>query len=165
MDLLIMIFVTLGTQDKSFVRLLKSIEVLIESGVITEEVIVQAGFTQFSSKSMKIFDYVSMDEFNAYIDRCSLLITHGGVGSILTGCLAKKKVLAVARREKYNEHENNHQIQIVDEFDKRGYIIGCLDADDLLSAYERVLEFTPVEYHPNNLKICEMIVNFIENNV
>lgn len=159
-----MIFVTLGTQDKSFIRLLQAVDALIESGVIKENVIAQTGFTNFSSHNIKIFDYVPMDMFSKYIEECSILITHGGVGSILAGCMAKKKVIAVARKKKYDEHENDHQMQIVKEFDQRGYIIGCLDVSDLAAAYKKVQEFTPVEYQSNNSKICELIVNFIEKN-
>lgn len=159
-----MIFVTLGTQDKSFERLLQAVDRLIADGVIREDVIAQTGFTRFSSDRMKVFDYVPMDSFSKYIEECSLLITHGGVGSILAGCTAKKKVIAVARKKEYDEHESDHQMQIVKEFDQRGYIIGCLDVSDLAAAYKKVQEFTPVEYQSNNSKICELIVNFIEKN-
>ena len=54
-----MILITLGTQDKEFTRLLEKVDELIEEKVIKEEVIVQAGYTKYKSKSMKIFDYVS----------------------------------------------------------------------------------------------------------
>ena len=48
-----MILVTLGTQDKSFERLLK-IDELIDKQVIKEEVIVQAGHTKYESNNMEI---------------------------------------------------------------------------------------------------------------
>ena len=51
-----MILVTLGTQDKSFVRLLKAIDREIKKGNIKEKVIVQAGYTKYNSKNMEIFD-------------------------------------------------------------------------------------------------------------
>ena len=57
-----MILVTLGTQDNSFERLLKEIEHLIETGIIQEKVIVQAGNTKFESNKMKIIDFVSQKE-------------------------------------------------------------------------------------------------------
>ncbi|MDL2276839.1 hypothetical protein LJC02_04205 [Breznakia sp. OttesenSCG-928-G09] len=158
-----MIFVTLGTQDKSFHRLLESIESMIEEEIITDLVVVQAGYTKFESKHMEIVDYVEMDKFEKYIDSCDLLITHGGVGSILSGCLAHKKVLAVSRLEQYNEHENDHQIQIVREFTKRNYILGCFDAKDLKKTYISVKDFKPTEYIPNNEHICNMIVDYINN--
>ena len=46
-----MIFVTLGTQDKSFNRLLEKVDRQIDLGNIKEKVIVQAGFTKYNSKS------------------------------------------------------------------------------------------------------------------
>ena len=52
-----MIFVTLGTQDKNFDRLLVAIDKEIKKGNIKEKVIVQAGTTNFKSENMEIFDY------------------------------------------------------------------------------------------------------------
>ena len=65
---------------------------------------------------MKIFDLIPMDEFDEMIKKCDLLITHGGVGSIITGLKNNKKVIAAARLSKYNEHVNDHQLQIIDNF-------------------------------------------------
>ena len=78
-----MILVTLGTQDKPFPRLLKEIERQIKKGNIKDDVIVQAGCTKFKSKYMKIFDLMPMDEFDKLLKDCDLLITHGGVGTIV----------------------------------------------------------------------------------
>ena len=49
-----MIFVTLGTQDKGFPRLLEAIDREIELGNIKDKVIVQAGLTDYNSKNMEI---------------------------------------------------------------------------------------------------------------
>ena len=51
----ILIFVTLGTQDKEFTRLLKILDKEIQKGLI-KDVVVQAGFTKYKSKRMKIFE-------------------------------------------------------------------------------------------------------------
>ena len=48
-----MIFVTLGTQDKDFSRLLKAIDREIEKGTIKEKVIVQAGHSKYESRIWK----------------------------------------------------------------------------------------------------------------
>ena len=80
-----MILVTLGTQDKKFDRLLKAIDKEIENKNIKEKVIVQAGYTKYKSKNMEIFDLTTPEELDNLVKKCSLLITHGGVGSILTG--------------------------------------------------------------------------------
>ena len=63
-----MILVTLGTQDKSFERLLRDIQKQIDLGNIKEKVVVQAGFTKFDSKDMEIFDLIPMDDFDKYLN-------------------------------------------------------------------------------------------------
>lgn len=78
-----MILVTLGTQDKSFVRLLKAIDREIKKGNIKEKVVVQAGYTKYNSKNMEIFDLTTPDEIDKLMKEARIVITHGGVGSIL----------------------------------------------------------------------------------
>ena len=80
-----MVFVTLGTNDESFERLLKAIDKAIDKGLIKDKVVVQAGCTKYESKNMEIMDLVPREKFDELIKKCDLLITHGGVGSILTG--------------------------------------------------------------------------------
>ena len=87
-----MIFVTLGTQDKTFTRLLEAIQKQIDKGVIKKKVVVQSGCTKFESKDMEIFDLISAEEFSKYIEECDILITHGGVGSIISGIKSNKKI-------------------------------------------------------------------------
>ena len=87
-----MILVTLGTQDKTFVRLLDEIDKLINKGIIQDKVIVQAGFTKYSSDNMEIFDLIPQDEFNNLMSKADLVITHGGVGNIISALEKNKKV-------------------------------------------------------------------------
>ena len=126
-----MILVTLGTQDRSFKRLLEAIQKQIDNGIIKDKVIVQAGHTQFESKDMEIFDLLDRDKFGELISKCDLLITHGGVGSILTGLNNNKKVIAAPRLKEYNEHQNNHQLEIIEKFTDSGLILPLYDFDNL----------------------------------
>ena len=87
-----MILVTLGTQDKPFVRLLEMVQQLIDEKIIDQKVNVQAGYTVFNSKDMNIFDYIDMDSYKKMLDECDILITHGGVGTIVTAVKDGKKV-------------------------------------------------------------------------
>lgn len=152
-----MIFVTLGTQDKSFERLLKIIDEQAEKGNINDQIIVQAGYTKYKSANMEIFDYIDMNTFNRYIDESDIVITHGGVGSILTSIMKHKKVIAVARLSDFDEHENDHQIEIVTRFRELGYILGCIEVGEFAEKWQEVNDFKPVEYKSNNDKFCELI--------
>ena len=158
-----MIFVTLGTNDESFERLLKAIDKEIEKGTIKERVVVQAGCTKYQSKNMEILDLVPRDEFDKLISECDLLITHGGVGSILTGINKGKTVIAVPRLAKYNEHGNDHQLQIVDNFSKRKYILAVKDLNKLGKTIEKAKRFKPQKFVSNTNNIINMIENYIDN--
>lgn len=159
-----MIFVTLGTQDKSFKRLLKSIDKCIENKHIKQKVIVQAGYTKYKSNNMTIIDFMDKDEFEHNIDSCSLLITHGGAGSILTGMKKKKKIIAVPRLCKYKEHTNDHQLQIVNNLEDEGYILKCNNLKDLDKVIKESKKFIPKEYNPNNKKMLNIIEEYIDKN-
>ncbi len=159
-----MILVTLGTQDKSFHRLLDEIQRLIDKKVIKDRVVVQAGFTKYQSKDMEIFDLIDRDKFNMLMKECDLLITHGGVGSILTGLKNEKKIIACPRQKQYNEHINDHQKQIVEEFSKVGYIIGIMDINELENAIKKIKEFKIKKYKSNTHNMVKLIDNFIKSN-
>ncbi len=159
-----MILVTLGTQDKQFKRLLDDIQKEIDAGNIKDKVIVQAGYTKYNSKDMEIFDLVDRDKFNDLINKCDLLITHGGVGSILTGLKNNKKVIVCPRLSKYKEHINDHQVQIVDNFYNSGYILKYCEEDNLKDVLKQVKKFKPKKYISNTNNFIKIIENFISNN-
>lgn len=157
-----MILVTLGTQDKSFKRLLDKIEKEINEGKIKEKVIVQAGYTDFNSNNMIIKKLIPMDEFDELIEKCDILITHGGVGSIITGLKKNKKVIAVARLKKYKEHTNDHQLQIIDNFTKAGYILNLDDFDSINDAINEAKKFIPNKYVSNKDNFVKTIESIID---
>ena len=158
-----MTLVILGTQDKSFDRLLRMVEKEIKNNNLKGEVIVQAGQTKFKSKYMKIFDLIPITKFNKLIKEADLVITHGGVGSIIQALKHNKKVIAVPRLARYKEHENDHQIQIVEEFTRNGYILSAKNAKELNKALEDVKKFEQKKYKSNNSKMVKLIENFIDN--
>lgn len=160
----ILILVTLGTQDKTFKRLLDDIQVQIDKGNIKDKVVVQAGFTKYNSKDMEIFDLIDREEFGKLISDCDLLITHGGVGSILTGLSEKKKIIACPRLAKYGEHINDHQRQIIDKFYDEGYLLKYDDGDDLGKVINSAKKFKANVYKSNTKNFVKVLEEFIDNN-
>ncbi len=157
-----MILVTLGTQDKSFERLLKQIDKEIEKGTIKEKVVVQAGHTKYESKNMEIFDLVSSEEFEKLMDKADILITHGGAGSILSGIKKGKVVIAAARLKKYKEHNNDHQKQIIREFSDKGYILELRDFEKLGKVLEKAKTFKPKKFVSNTENMIKLVEDYIE---
>lgn len=157
-----MILVLLGTQNNSFHRLLEEIEKNITDGTIKEEVIVQAGYTKFKSYKMRIIDLISREELEKLQEEANLIITHGGVGSIITSIRKGKKVIAVPRLHEYREHVNNHQKDIIKKFSEEGYIIGIEAVDNLKDALEKVKQFEPKKYELNNKLMIKTVEEFID---
>ncbi len=133
-----MIFVTLGTQDKEFRRLLQGVFDLN----IEDEIFIQSGSTKFkivdqlsenssipellrskSEKNYLIYSYIDKEVFEEYMQKASVIISHAGVGTIVQGLKLNKPMIIVPRREKYKEHVNDHQLEIVETFKNEKYII------------------------------------------
>lgn len=143
-----MIFVTLGTQDKHFDRLLNAVYKLETD----EKIVAQIGSTEFKSSKpedkFEIHKFLSNEEFEKYMDEARVVITHAGVGTIIYGLKKHKKMIVAARLKKYGEHVNDHQLQILQTFASEGYIIPLENFDDLPKLLE--MEFTPKEWKSNN---------------
>ena len=156
-----MIFVVLGTQDKRFDRLISLVDEAVSKGWIQEEVIVQAGCTDYLSSSMKIIDYISMDEFEKYMNECRILITHGGVGTIMSALRLKKPVIACARLAKYGEHHNDHQCEIIENFYEKNYLLQIKDGETLQNALKHAESFEVLEVESNNQKMISILSEFL----
>ena len=143
-----MIFVTLGTQDKHFDRLLTAVYKLETD----EKIVAQIGSTEFKSSkpedNFEIHKFLTNEEFEKYMDEARVVITHAGVGTIIYGLKKHKKMIVAARLKKYGEHVNDHQLQILQTFASEGYIIPLENFDDLPKLLE--MEFTPKEWKSNN---------------
>lgn len=159
-----MILVLLGTQNNDFTRLLREVQNNIDNGIIKEDVVVQAGSTKFESKDMKIFSLVPTDELLKLQEQARVIITHGGVGSIISSIKLGKKVIAIPRLAKYGEHVNDHQIQIVESFAKNGLIKGIFDIEKLGETLEKIESFSPTVFKSNTGNMIKIIENFIDNN-
>lgn len=158
-----MIFVTLGTQDKPFKRLIRSVEKQVELGNIKEEVIVQAGCTNYKTKfeNIKIIQYINIEEFNKNLEKANIVITHAGVGTIIQALEKNKKVIVAARKKVYGEHVNNHQEQILENFSKKGYVLPLRSFRKLNEVIDKVSEFKPKEFESNVEKFIENLENEI----
>jgi len=144
-----MIFLTVGTQDKPFERIIKAVEQAVIDGKITDEVIVQAGGTKYESEVLNVLNYVPFDEFNNYLLKADIIITHGGVGSILNALKLKKRVIAVPRLAKYGEHINDHQLQVIKKMTEQGYILSTEDETKITDKIKEAENFEVKEYTSN----------------
>ena len=159
-----MILVLLGTQNNSFHRLLEEVQKNIDNKNIKEEVVVQKGYTKFESENMTLYTQLPLDKLQQLIEKADLVITHGGVGSIISSIQKGKKVIAIPRLKKYGEHVNDHQNDIIKSFNDSGYIIGLSCVEELGEALQKVNDFKPKQYIKNAGNILKIVEDFIDNN-
>lgn len=158
-----MILVLLGTQNNDFTRLLKAIQENIDKKIIKEEVIVQAGFTKFKSKDMKIFSLMDKKKLNKLQEEADLIITHAGVGSIVSSLVKGKKVIVVPRLKKYDEHVNSHQIQIARRFKQQGYVKSVINLKNLGKVIQSMESFEPKKYEKQESNVISIIEDYIDS--
>lgn len=122
-NILKMIFVTLGTQNFNFIRLLKAVENAIEKRVIQEKVVAQIGNNKFQSDTIECIPFLDKETFNTYMDEAHFVISHAGTGSIISALKKRKKIIVGARLSEFDEHIDDHQLEILDTFAKMDLII------------------------------------------
>ncbi|WP_343839015.1 PssE/Cps14G family polysaccharide biosynthesis glycosyltransferase [Salinibacillus aidingensis] len=154
----------LGTHELPFTRLLDEMERLKQSGLVDDEIIVQNGNTRYSSEHMKLIPFMSYDEMERLFEQARLIITHAGTGSVTTGLKKGKKVIAAARLQKYGEHNDDHQLELVDVFEKQGHILSWSEGESLEDVIEQAEHFEPKPFHSGKDRMLKILHDFIEEN-
>ena len=156
-----MIFITLGSQKFQFNRILKKIDELIEKDIIKEEVFAQIGYSDYRPINYTYQDFLDSEKFSKLMESSTLVITHGGTGAIITAVKAGKKVIAVPRLAQYGEHVDDHQLQLLKQFDGMGIILPCYDIEEL---DKKIIEIEKIKLNPyisNTKVILEDIEKYI----
>jgi len=157
-----LIFITLGSREYQFNRLLKAVDELIESGTITEKVFAQIGQSDYVPRNYKYVDFLSPQDFSEYQDKATIIITHGGTGAIVSALKKGKKVIAVPRLAKYKEHTDNHQQQITRMMKEMLYIESL---EDIYELGDKIITIKNCNLKPydRESKVLEIINEFIAN--
>ncbi len=160
-----MIFITLGSQKFQFNRILKKVDELISEGIITDKVFAQIGDSDYEPQNYEYKRFLNREEFAKKQEECDVVITHGGTGAIIGAVRKGKKVIAVPRLAKYGEHVDDHQLQLIHQFDDMNIIEPCYDLEKLDIAYKRLLNTNYNTYISNTKRVLSLIDNSIISDV
>lgn len=114
-----MIFVTVGTHEQPFNRLIKEVDRLVETGIIKDEVFIQTGYSTYEPKFCKWSSLISFDKMDELMQTSDIIITHGGPATFMSAIANGKKPIVVPRQEKYDEHVNDHQVDFAQQVKER----------------------------------------------
>ncbi len=124
-----LIFVTVGTHNQDFTRLLKEIDEIAER--IDERIVIQTGHTKYMPKNAEHFAFGSRKELGRLNKEARIIITHGGAGSIIFALQFNKPTVVVPRLKRFGEHINDHQLELTKELETGGKVVGVYDIEDL----------------------------------
>ena len=143
-----MIFVTVGTHEQPFNRLVKKIDELKRDGVITEEVM------------------IPYQQMLKNVEDARIVITHGGPASFIMPLQLGKTPIVVPRQQQFNEHVNNHQVEFARNVAERmGTIIPVEDVDklkDLIINYDQIVAGMEHEMSSNNAKFNKKLEKIVD---
>lgn len=158
-----MIYVAVGTQKFQFNRLLSKMDKLIADGLIDEEVFAQIGYSDYKPQNYRFKDFLSKDEYDTWVKKCDLLITHGGVATIMEGLQYNKPVIVVPRLSKYDEHVDNHQIQIAEAFSSQNFVLMCDENADIGKIIEQARVHSFSKYVSKRAVVTKTIRDFLSS--
>jgi UDP-N-acetylglucosamine transferase subunit ALG13 len=124
-----MIFVTAGTEQFPFNRLLDWVGRAITKGQIQEPVIVQAGSCTHTVPGAIMHNTLAQEDFREISRQARLVISHCGEGTFFTLRDLGKPFILVPRRHGLGEHVDDHQWEMAKALDKVGVPIGWIPPD------------------------------------
>lgn len=122
-----MIFVTVGTHEQQFNRLVKYMDGLR----LEEEVIIQSGYSDYVPKYCKYEKMLPYQKMVELVEKARIVVTHGGPSSIMLPLQMGKMPIVVPRQKEYGEHVNDHQLEFVRKISESIDIIPVYDIQDL----------------------------------
>ena len=159
-----MIFVTVGTHEQPFNRLVEYMDKWASEH--DEDVVIQTGFSTFEPKNCewsKLYPYKTMLEL---VDKARVVITHGGPSSFIMPLQIGKIPIVVPRKHEFNEHVNDHQVAFSNAVaERQGNIIVVEDVEklgDTLERYDEIVAGMKSGLESNNERFCKEFEDIID---
>jgi UDP-N-acetylglucosamine transferase subunit ALG13 len=124
------IFVTVGTNEARFDRLVEAAGRLPAG----EEVVIQCGASALRPATATCHDFMLFDDLVAEMRRARVVVTHAGIGSIMSALSAGKRPLVVPRLARYGEAVDDHQLPVARRLESSGLVTVVEDPGALVAA-------------------------------
>jgi UDP-N-acetylglucosamine transferase subunit ALG13 len=138
-----MVFVTVGSAQQSFRRLLEAVDQIAGSGGFGQRrVFMQIGHAGgFTPSHCGYRPFLSREEFDEMVGEADFTICHGGA-TPLEIIHKNKPAIVMPRRKLYGEIMNDHQVEFVESLAAQGWVIPAMQAEDLPSAIAKAISMS-----------------------
>lgn len=161
-----MIFVTVGTHEQPFNRLIQKIDQLKKDGIIEDDVFIQTGFNTYEPKYCQWSKLIAYQDMIQHVEDARIVITHGGPASFIMPLQIGKIPIVVPRQKQFGEHVNDHQVEFAKNVAERmGTIIPVEDIEtlgDVITNYDEIVARMGVGMSSNNSKFNEELEKIVE---
>ena len=162
-----MIFVTVGTHEQPFNRLVQEIDNLKRDGIITEDVIIQTGYSTYEPKYCQWDKLIPYKQMIKNVENARIVITHGGPASFIMPLQIGKTPIVVPRQKKFDEHVNDHQVEFARNVAERmGTIIPVEDTNKLgevIKNYDTIIANMNNKIMSNNKVFCDDLEKIVKD--
>jgi len=137
-----MIFLTTGTQ-LSFDRLVQAVDDWAEAKKPNFEIVGQVlppSHNPYRPRNFETTERLSPAEYADIFSKACLIVSHAGMGTILTALTQSKKICIMPRQFKYGEHRNDHQVATVERLGEHAGLYKARDEHDLPSCLDTALQ-------------------------
>lgn len=122
-----MIFVTVGTNEARFDRLLTAVDAVGAE----EELVVQHGPSPVRPAGARCVAFLAWDEVVEHMRAARVVVAHAGVGSVLVAVANGKRPLVMPRLRRYREAVDDHQVVFANRLAEAGLVTVITDAQGL----------------------------------
>lgn len=161
-----MIFVTVGTHEQQFDRLIRKMDELKRDGAFQDEVIMQTGFSTYEPKYCTWSKLIPYQEMVKNVAEARIVITHGGPASFIMPLQIGKTPIVVPRQKRFDEHVNDHQLEFARNVAARmGTIIPVEDIDtlgDVIARYDELVAGMGHGMESHNKKFNEDLEQLVQ---
>lgn len=142
-----MILVIVGLMY-SFDRLAKKMDEISEN--IDEKVVMLIGNSEYIPKNAVYHNFLDEDEYIKLLDEAKIVVSHAGIGTIISVMNHNKPLILVPRQQEFGEHLDNHQMEVAYEFEDDARFDIVIDIDDLEKTIIKRLEKNLKELNNGN---------------
>jgi beta-1,4-N-acetylglucosaminyltransferase len=155
-----MIYATVGTMFLDFARLINALDAIAQN--TGRRVVIQTGMGSTVPLFCEYFDFKPREELVALQREAEVIVTHAGIGSVIEALEARRPLVVCPRLKKYNEHLTDHQLELGEAIQRRGWGRMVLDMAELEDACLNPLP-PPASYNPAKHRLVAALREAVEH--
>lgn len=137
-----MVFLTVGTVDNDFSRLVEYVDRLVAEGKL-EDVFGQIGPSRYTPENYQFHRFLSRTEMERKISEANLVIAHAGTGSANMSLTHSRKLIVVPRKAILGEHPDDHQEELAEYLRRKELALVAVDYDGLCRCIDTLSTWQP----------------------